>query len=293
MSVQVPAASRAHGVVPNMPGATALPQRTLGDVIEFAGVGAFADVWWLTRLHLDRPRNDIRCLTPATRCGKRLLDILVAIAALILAAPLMLVVALAVRLTSRGPIIFRQTRVGLNLRKYGSDRRLIARDAQTLIENRRRAGTDRRGNFTYGRHFTMYKFRTMQIDAEKDGARFAQKGDARITSIGRFLRKTRLDELPQLWNVLRGEMSLVGPRPERPEFMQDLSHQIPGYLDRLGLQPGLTGVAQILNGYDNELQSFKRKAAFDLHYLQNCSIWNDVKILVRTIGVILTGSGAL
>jgi lipopolysaccharide/colanic/teichoic acid biosynthesis glycosyltransferase len=88
-------------------------------------------------------------------------------------------------------------------------------------------------------------------------------------------------------------MSLVGPRPERPEFIKDLSEQIPGYLDRLGLQPGLTGVAQILNGYDNEIESFRRKVAFDLYYLQNCGLWNDVKILIRTIGVVLTGSGAL
>jgi lipopolysaccharide/colanic/teichoic acid biosynthesis glycosyltransferase len=102
-----------------------------------------------------------------------------------------------------------------------------------------------------------------------------------------------VDELPQLWNVLKGEMSLVGPRPERPEFIKTLSDQIPSYLDRLGLQPGLTGVAQILNGYDNEIESFRRKVAFDLHYLQNCSVWNDFKILVRTIGVVLTGSGAL
>jgi lipopolysaccharide/colanic/teichoic acid biosynthesis glycosyltransferase len=88
-------------------------------------------------------------------------------------------------------------------------------------------------------------------------------------------------------------MSLVGPRPERPEFIKQLSDQVPGYLDRLGLQPGLTGVAQILNGYDNEIESFRRKVAFDLYYLQNCSLFNDIKILIRTIGVVLTGSGAL
>ncbi|MCA8996090.1 MAG: sugar transferase, partial [Planctomycetaceae bacterium] len=103
----------------------------------------------------------------------------------------------------------------------------------------------------------------------------------------------RLDELPQLWNVLKGEMSLVGPRPERPEFIEKLSEEIPNYLDRLGLKPGLTGVAQILNGYDNEIESFRRKVAFDLHYLRHCGPWNDFKILIRTISVVLTGSGAL
>ncbi len=133
----------------------------------------------------------------------------------------------------------------------------------------------------------------MRIDAEKNGAQFAQKNDSRITPIGRFLRKTRLDELPQLWNVLKGEMTLVGPRPERPEFLEKLSEQVPNYLQRLGLQPGLTGVAQIVNGYDNEIESFRRKVAFDLLYLQNCCLWNDIKILFRTIRTVLTGSGAL
>jgi lipopolysaccharide/colanic/teichoic acid biosynthesis glycosyltransferase len=133
----------------------------------------------------------------------------------------------------------------------------------------------------------------MRTDAEKDGAKFAVKGDPRVTRIGKFLRKSRLDELPQLWNVLRGEMSLVGPRPERPEFIEQLSEQIPNYLIRLGIKPGLTGLAQIVNGYDNELEGFKRKVKLDLLYLQNCSIKNDLKILFRTVGVVLTGKGAL
>jgi lipopolysaccharide/colanic/teichoic acid biosynthesis glycosyltransferase len=224
---------------------------------------------------------------------KRALDVFVAAGMLVLLAPVMLAVAALVKLTSPGPVIFRQTRVGLNLRRPGIDRRQLLDGPPDGFEERRGTGSDRRTAFHYGRHFTLYKFRTMRIDAEKHGAKFAVKGDPRVTSIGRFLRKTRLDELPQLWNVLKGEMSLVGPRPERPEFIKDLSEQIPGYLDRLGLQPGLTGVAQILNGYDNEIESFRRKVAFDLYYLQNCGLWNDVKILIRTIGVVLTGSGAL
>lgn len=293
MSLQAPVLDRLPTNIPRnaVPASGATPSPLL-DVVEFAGREEFPSVWWLTRLHLERPRQDVRCLTEATRLGKRLLDIFVSATMLVMLAPVMLAVALAVRLTSRGPIIFQQTRVGLNLRKKGSDRRkMLAENPQ--VEERRTSLTDRRGEFTYGRHFTLYKFRTMRVDAEKDGAQFARKGDSRITPIGRFLRKTRLDELPQLWNVLKGEMSLVGPRPERPEFMQELSGQIPNYLDRLGLKPGLTGVAQILNGYDNELESFRRKVAFDLHYLQNCSVWNDFKILVRTVSVVLTGSGAL
>jgi lipopolysaccharide/colanic/teichoic acid biosynthesis glycosyltransferase len=221
-------------------------------------------------------------------------DVLVASIMLVLLAPVMLLVAIAVKLTSRGPIIFQQTRVGLNLRSKKRDRR----DQAVAIEppegvDRRDPNRDRRKDRGYGKPFTLYKFRTMKIDAEKHGAQFAIKGDPRVTCIGRFLRKTRLDELPQLWNVLRGEMSLVGPRPERPEFIETLSAEIPNYINRLGLKPGLTGLAQIINGYDNNIESFRRKVNLDLLYLQNCCFWNDCKILFRTIRVVLTGSGAL
>lgn len=265
----------------------------LGDVVEFAGQEPIPDVWWLTRLNLDRSRTDVRCLPATTRILKRALDVVVSSTMLVLLAPLLLAVAAVVKLTSKGPVIYSQTRVGLNLRSAGADRRQRGMGPPEGASDRRVPGRDRRAAFAYGRHFVIYKFRTMRTDAEKCGARFATQGDPRVTPVGRFLRKTRLDELPQLWNVLKGEMTLVGPRPERPEFIQQLSQQIPGYLDRLGLQPGLTGVAQILNGYDNEVESFRRKVAFDLHYLQNCSFLNDVKILIRTIGVVLTGSGAL
>jgi lipopolysaccharide/colanic/teichoic acid biosynthesis glycosyltransferase len=263
------------------------------DYVSYAEPGTFPEVWWLTRIGTDQPRVNVQDLPRSTVAGKRLLDVVVAAALLLLLAPVMLLVAVLVKLTSRGPVIFQQTRVGLNLRQPGQDRRQVGTAPPAETGERRQPGTDRRTEFAYGRHFTLYKFRTMRTDAEREGARFAVRGDSRVTPIGRFLRKTRLDELPQLWNVLRGEMSLVGPRPERPEFMQQLSDEIPNYLDRLGLKPGLTGVAQILNGYDNEIESFRRKVAFDLHYLQNCSVWNDVKILVRTVKVVLTGSGAL
>ncbi|WP_437229932.1 sugar transferase [Planctomicrobium sp. SH661] len=278
---------------PSKPASLADAGNDVPDVVAYAGQQSFPKVWWLTELDLKESRTNIRSLPVATRRLKRILDICVASVMLIVLAPVMLVVACLVKLTSPGPVIFRQTRVGLNLRTPGVDRRQNRAAKPPGQVERRVPGSDRRTAFHYGRHFTLYKFRTMRTDAEKNGAQFAVKGDARITSIGRFLRKTRLDELPQLWNVLKGEMSLVGPRPERPEFIQGLSEQIPSYVDRLGLQPGLTGVAQILNGYDNEIESFRRKVAFDLHYLQNCSPWNDFKILVRTIGVVLTGSGAL
>ncbi len=248
---------------------------------------------WLTRLKLQRPRRNTRCLGESTRLLKRATDVVVASIMLIILAPVMLLVAVAVRLTSRGPIIFKQTRVGLNLRNPKPDRRHRATDQLPDGIDRRDPNRDRRRDRGYGKPFTLYKFRTMKIDAEKNGAQFAVKGDPRVTCIGRFLRKTRLDELPQLWNVLRGEMSLVGPRPERPEFIETLSAEIPNYINRLGLKPGLTGLAQVINGYDNNIESFRRKVNLDLLYLQNCCFWNDLKILVRTIRVVLTGSGAL
>lgn len=248
---------------------------------------------WLTQLHLTRPRRNIHCLSESTRRCKRILDIIAASTLLILLAPVMLLVILAVRLTSRGPVIFRQTRVGLNLRQKRSDRRSVDNgEPRIASDERRNPENSRRRDSGYGKPFTLYKFRTMKIDAERNGPQFAVQGDPRVTSVGWFLRKTRLDELPQLWNVLKGEMSFVGPRPERPEFIEGLTSEIPNYINRLGLKPGLTGLAQIINGYDNDIESFKRKVNFDLLYLQNCCVWNDLKIMFRTIKVVLTGSGA-
>jgi lipopolysaccharide/colanic/teichoic acid biosynthesis glycosyltransferase len=261
-------------------------------VLDYADLAGLPPTDWLTRLKLQRPRRDVRCLSESARLTKRLTDIVISSIMLVCLAPVMLLVAIAVKLTSRGPIIFSQTRVGLNFRKKRPDRRKLDQDAGLDLEADRRKGP-RRGDSGYGKPFVLYKFRTMRTDAEKNGAQFAQKNDPRVTSIGRFMRKTRLDELPQLWNVLKGDMSLVGPRPERPEFIEKLSDQVPGYLHRLGLKPGLTGIAQVVNGYDNNIESFKRKVALDLLYLQNCCFWNDFKILFRTIKVVLTGSGAL
>lgn len=261
-------------------------------VDKYATAESLPSAEWITQLRLVSPRRDVRCLSMPTRFTKRTLDIFGATFLLIVMSPFMLLTALAVRVTSKGPVIFRQMRVGLNLRtKKKPDRRQDSSDAVDAAD--RRSGRDRRLDANYGKPFELYKFRTMKVDAEKNGAQFAQKGDPRVTSIGRFLRKTRLDELTQLWNVLKGEMSLVGPRPERPEFIQDLSAEIPNYVERLGLKPGLTGPAQVINGYDNNIDSFRRKVAWDLLYLQNCCLWNDIKILFRTVGVVLTGKGAM
>ena len=268
-------------------------QNALSELVERYAVARFlppAD--WITRLSLIEPRNNIQCLSESSRLCKRIMDVSVASIALVLLSPLLLLTAGLVKLTSSGPIVFCQERVGLNLRgKKKTDRRQVEDVVHEGVE--RRSGQDRRNDAHYGKPFVLFKFRTMRIDAEINGAQFAQKNDPRVTPIGRFLRKTRIDELPQLYNVLRGEMSLVGPRPERPEFILQLSDEIPDYLERLGLKPGLTGPAQVINGYDNNLDGFRRKVALDLLYLQNCCLWNDVKILIRTVGVVLTGKGAL
>lgn len=272
---------------------TAVATSDLSDlVLDYADLAGLPPTDWLTRLKLQRPRRDVRSLSEATRIAKRLTDIVISSIMLVCLFPLMLAVAIAVKLTSPGPVIFSQLRVGLNFRKPRPDRRKRNADLPDGVSEDRRQKSRRVGT-GYGRPFVLYKFRTMRTDAEKNGAQFAQKNDPRVTSIGRFMRKTRLDELPQLWNVLKGDMSLVGPRPERPEFIEKLSAEVPGYLHRLGLKPGLTGIAQVVNGYDNNIESFKRKVALDLLYLQNCCFWNDLKILFRTIRVVLTGSGAL
>ena len=264
------------------------------DLIEKYALGAaLPEADWLIKLELDSPRNDVRCLNPHSRRMKRIIDILGSLTLMVLLTPVWLVVPILIKLTSGpGPVIFRQTRVGLNLRRPRGGRR-EDNDSSPDAEDRRNVATDRRQDFNYGKPFTLYKFRTMRNDAEKNGAQFAQKDDSRVTWLGRFMRRTRIDETPQLLNILRGDMSLVGPRPERPVFVDQLSKEIPNYLNRLGLRPGLSGIAQIENGYDNDMESFRRKVAYDLLYLQNCCVRNDLKILWRTIYVVITGKGAL
>jgi lipopolysaccharide/colanic/teichoic acid biosynthesis glycosyltransferase len=247
---------------------------------------------WLMRTNRELPVN-LNSLDRVTRGLKRAMDLFVATAMLLALAPLMFVVALLVKLVSPGPAIFKQVRVGVDLRSQSNDRRQRASRSAAEGNQERRSGEDRRKSAAYGKPFVLYKFRTMRLDAEKNGAQFAQKGDPRVTPLGRFMRKSRIDELPQLWNVLKGEMSLVGPRPERPEFVGELTREIPDYCKRLALKPGLTGVAQIVNGYDNNIESFRRKVALDLLYIRHCTVWNDLRILLRTVGVVFTGKGAL
>lgn len=268
-------------------------QQSLSDIVREYST-PLPNTEWLKRLQLVAPRERLTCLPLSTRVSKRIVDIVGALILLAITTPIMLVSALLVVMTSPGGLIYRQIRVGLNLRGGAKrDRRTPPAKLPAGLEERRDENSDRREESNYGRPFTIYKFRTMRSDAEKGGAQFAQKSDPRVTRVGSFLRRTRIDELPQLWNILKGDMSLVGPRPERPNFMEEFSTNIPNYLDRLGLKPGLTGIAQVVNGYDNDLDGFKRKVAYDLLYLQNCCLLNDLKILFKTVRVVITGQGAL
>ena len=188
---------------------------------------------------------------------RRLVSITVSFVALIICLPFLPFIILAVRLSSRGPIFFRQTRVGLR-----------------------------------GRPFTVYKFRTMRQDAEAAGAVWATKDDPRVTKLGKFMRKTRVDEIPQLWNVLRGEMAFVVPRPERPEFVQWLSNEIPFYELRHIIRPGITGWAQVRFRYGASLEETKQKLEYDLYYVKHLSLGLDLLIMFETIKTIILRRGA-
>lgn len=221
------------------------------------------------------------------RFVKRTIDILGAVVGLVLAAPLMLITAVLIKLDSPGPVFYSQARIGVNRRRR--DRRYCQR-VDTAFDRR---GRERRREDLHGRPFNIVKFRTMVHDAEKlTGPVWASKNDPRITRIGRILRKTRIDEIPQFWSVLKGDMSLVGPRPERPSFVRDLCAKVDGYHQRLDVKPGLTGLAQVENGYDSSLASVKEKVRFDLKYIRGWSIWTDVRILLKTVVVVVTGKGA-
>ena len=217
---------------------------------------------------------------------KKSIDFLGAAVGLVVLSPIFMVIALLIKLDSPGPIFYSQIRVGLNRRR--KNRR--SAKCYTSADNRRR---DRRRTDNFGIPFKVYKFRTMVDKAEKKcGPVWATENDPRITRVGAFLRKTRMDELPQLFNVFTGDMSLIGPRPERPMFIKDLSQQVDNYTMRLAVKPGITGLAQVENGYDSSIDSVKDKVAYDLRYINRWSLWQDIKILLKTVVVVITGKGA-
>ena len=216
-------------------------------------------------------------MVPRTRSERinRALNLVLATVAAILLAPVLLLVALAVKLTSPGPILYTQTRVGI-------DRR--SRRALALY--------DRRTHDTGGTVFTILKFRSMYVDAERHcGAVWATPNDPRVTPVGRFLRKTRIDELPQLFNVILGDMNIVGPRPERPSIFAQLRVDVAQYALRQRAKPGITGLAQINNAYDATLDDVRRKVHYDLEYLGRQSVAEDVRIMLKTVPVMLFKRG--
>ena len=207
---------------------------------------------------LNRPVFRVEAVTPKMSVGyafvKRLADIAVAVLVAVLGILPMAVIALCIKLDSKGPVIFKQERLGKD-----------------------------------GKSFKMYKFRSMYTDAEADGPRWADRDDDRCTKVGCFLRKTRLDELPQFWNILKGEMSLVGPRPERAYFYDEFETYIHGFRNRLVVRPGLTGWAQVSGGYDLLPEE---KIVYDMEYIANMSIRMDLRCAVRTVRLVFTHEGA-
>jgi exopolysaccharide biosynthesis polyprenyl glycosylphosphotransferase len=197
-------------------------------------------------------------LRSAYHIGKRIMDIVISCVALVVLAPLCLLIALLIKLTSKGPIFYSQIRSG----KDGED-------------------------------FEIYKFRTMRTDAEKaTGPVWAKAKDSRITPIGSFLRKSRIDEIPQFINVLKGDMSVIGPRPERPMFVKDFEGKIGDYRKRLAVKPGITGLAQVHHRYDETIADVRKKVKYDILYIKNVCFMTDIRIIMHTFRVILTGFGA-
>lgn len=202
----------------------------------------------------------------------RAVNVTLAVLALVICSPLFLLIALAVKLTSRGPVFYSQVRVGLDRRSTGC------------------TADERRVRDLGGRPFTMHKFRSMHVNAEPDGrAVWALRSDPRVTLVGRVLRRTRLDELPQLINVIKGDMNIVGPRPERPSLFAGLRDGIPQYRFRQRVKPGITGWAQINQCYDACVDDVRRKVQYDLEYLRRQSLIEDLRIMTMTLPVMLFG----
>jgi lipopolysaccharide/colanic/teichoic acid biosynthesis glycosyltransferase len=271
---------------------------------------------------VSRPAESrLRAILTSDRLN-RAVNFSIAFVALVALSPLLLLIAIAVKVTSRGPIIYRQTRVGVDRRLTGGDRRGVgerratrgrAGDARASVDDsaagrsfierrgaqrngdRRtigRRGGDRRAVDVGGKAFTMYKFRTMTVNAETNGAVWATKNDARVTPIGGILRGTRLDEIPQLVNVIKGDMNIVGPRPERPSIFMQLRKEIDRYQMRQRAKPGITGWAQINQNYDTSIDDVRRKVEYDLAYIERRSVVEDMRIMAKTLPVMFFRKGA-
>ena len=217
--------------------------------------------------------RDMGSVEQRTEGTRRALNVLVALVGIVVAAPVMALVAALIKLTSSGPVFFQQTRVGLDRRDPAVDH-----------------GNGRRLLDLGGKPFRIYKFRTMYVQKKVEQV-WASQDDPRITSVGRVLRKYRLDELPQLFNVLLGDMNIVGPRPEQPGIAADLQRQINLYNQRHKVRPGITGWAQINQHYDQSIEDVRRKVSLDLEYIKRQSLTEDLKIMLRTVPVVVLRKG--
>lgn len=216
---------------------------------------------------------------------KRIIDLVGVSVGIVMATPFFMVVPILIKLDSPGLVFYRQQRVGKNRRR--TDRRCI--NIPVLKEMRESCRRKKQG---FGKPFMVIKFRTMYQDAEKNsGPVWTKKKDPRITRVGAFLRATRIDEIPQLFNILKGDMSLVGPRPEREFFIEKLKNRIDGYEKRLLVRPGLTGLAQVEHKYDESEEDVKLKVKYDIDYIRDLKILLDLKIILKTIIVVLTAKG--
>jgi len=230
--------------------------------------------------------QDITLNSAPARFVKRCCDLVGALVGLIVTLPLWLIIPVLIKIDSRGPVFYTQTRVGRNRRE---NRRRLTPQSGTG-NNRQR---ERRRENSYGETFQVIKFRTMIQGAEKEsGPIWATPKDVRITPVGSILRKLRLDEIPQFLNVLAGDMSLVGPRPERPSFVREFSDNMDNYNLRLEVKPGITGLAQVRGTYDSSPATVAVKLKYDLEYIESWSLWLDLKILLSTVWVVITRKGA-
>ena len=212
----------------------------------------------------------VRRISPTEEVVLRAINMVVAALALIVLIPVIVVIAVLIRLDSPGPVFYRQVRVGLDRRTPHGERDSVGRRVSDIG----------------GKPFEIVKFRTMRTDAESDsGPVWASDDDPRVTRVGQILRRTRLDEIPQFLNVLRGEMSIVGPRPERPTFVQQLRDEIEGYPLRQQVPPGITGWAQVNRPPDQSVEDVRQKVDFDLEYLNRRSVWFDLWIMMKTFPV--------
>jgi lipopolysaccharide/colanic/teichoic acid biosynthesis glycosyltransferase len=256
------------------------------DVSRVAVVTAVGERYTATILFLGIMGSLITILRNTYNRYRRFFDVAVSLIALVFSLPIIMIAAILIKLDSPGPILYKQIRVGVNRRKRGNEDEILSSEPADTEQNKRNSDF-------LGKPFNIYKLRTMRSDAEsKTGAVWASKNDNRVTRVGKLLRKTRIDELPQFINVLKGEMSFIGPRPERPEFVRQLNDKINYYHKRFDVKPGITGLAQVRYRYASSVEDTRKKLKYDLIYLKKRCFLLDLNIIARTFETVIFTKGA-